>query len=244
MGKTQDNLKLVETLVDSELATPSSSLPIGAQLHRQLRDAIIRAELKPGQALSEAEVSRQYAVSRQPVREAFIKLAEERLVEVLPKRGTFVVKISIADVMDARFVREVIEVAVVQEVAVAAPAELVADLRELLALQAATEPGDHARFLALDEAFHHRIAHADNREHAWRVIESVKAQMDRVRYLSIDVATPVELIVAQHRRIVDAIEAGDPVAAGAAMRSHLREILKSLPEIAAARPEIFETPSA
>ena len=88
---------------------------ISGQVHRQLRNAIIRGEIIPGVTLSESEIARQYKTSRQPVREAFIKLAEERLVSIQPQRGTFVVKISVADVLDARFVREAIEVAVVQD---------------------------------------------------------------------------------------------------------------------------------
>ncbi|MFA9438184.1 GntR family transcriptional regulator [Uliginosibacterium sp. sgz301328] len=231
------------TVVQADEFRYREPVSIGAQLHRHLRDAIIRADLKPGQALSETEVSKRYAVSRQPVREAFIKLAEERLVEVLPQRGTFVVKISIDDVMDARFVREVIEVAIVQEVALSATPALVAQLRDLLEQQRAVG-GDNERFLALDESFHKLLAGAVRRDHAWRVVENVKAQMDRVRYLSIEDATPMSIIVEQHTRIVDAIEAGDALAAAAAMRTHLREILKSLPEIAQNHPDIFEPSSA
>ena len=79
------------------------------------------------------------------------------------------------------------------------------------------------------------------RAHAWRVIEGIKAQMDRIRYLSLDDATPIHLIIKQHERIVDGIEAGDPTVAAAAMRSHLREITVSLPTIASRFPELFET---
>ena len=62
---------------------PKESLSMGAQLHRILRNAIIQGELVPGQAISEVEMSKRFSISRQPVREAFIKLAEERLIEVL-----------------------------------------------------------------------------------------------------------------------------------------------------------------
>ena len=218
----------------------TTSTTIGAQLYLTLRAAIIRGELSPGQALSESEIARQYATSRQPVREAFIKLAEERLLSIQSKRGTFVVKISVADVLDSRFVREAIEVALVQEVTLSASLATIGELRGLLAQQKALAAGHHAEFLALDEAFHQRIALAANRPQAWRVIENVKAQMDRVRYLSFDHATPIKLIVEQHTRIVDAIEAGDAGAAAAAMRTHLREITISLPTIAARLPAFFE----
>lgn len=213
---------------------------ISAQVHRHLRGAIIRGELAPGQALSESEIAQQYATSRQPVREAFIKLAEERLVTILPQRGTYVVKISVDEVLDARFVREAIEIAVVQEAATSAPPSAVRELRDIIGRQQAVAHGHNDEFLALDEEFHRTLAFSVGRAHAWRVIESIKAQMDRIRYMSLDDATPLPVIIEQHSRIVDGIEAGDPTAAAAAMRSHLREIMISLPNIAERHPDLFE----
>lgn len=212
---------------------------IGAQLHRHLRQAIIQGEFAPGQALSEAEMSKLYAVSRQPVREAFIKLADERLVEVLPQRGTRVRKISMREVLDARFVREVVEASVVRQVAQASDPAHVRELRRILALQEAVSAGDGRGFLALDEQFHRALALAAGCEYAWRVIEGVKAQMDRARYLSFDRTTPMALLIRQHRAVVDAIEVGAPEQAEAAMRVHLREIEKSLPSIASLHSKAF-----
>ena len=216
------------------------SKSIGAQLHTLLRDAIVRGELRPGEALSETDIAARYSVSRQPVREAFIRLAQERLVAVLPQRGTFVVRISVRDVMDARFVREAIEVAVVREAAERADKTLVANLRSIITQQKKVKPGDNAAFLVLDESFHQSIAMAVGREHAWRVIDQTKAQMDRVRYLSFDAATPVARLIAQHAQIVDAIETQDPAAAEAAMHNHQQEILQSLPELEQRFPEAFQ----
>lgn len=213
---------------------------IGTQLYRHLRGAIVRGELHPGQALSEAEIAKQFATSRQPVREAFIKLAEERLVVIQPQRGTFVVKISVDDVLDARFVREAIEVAIVLEASTKIQPEAIADLRRIIEAQVQAMHGHSDEFLALDEEFHRALALSVGRAHAWRVIESIKAQMDRIRYLSLDDATPTPLLVEQHRKIVDGIEAGDPTAAVAAMRTHLRQIMTSLPAIAEKFPELFE----
>ncbi|GHU39440.1 GntR family transcriptional regulator [Betaproteobacteria bacterium] len=219
----------------------SESSSISAQVYRQLRSAIIRGEILPGEALSESETARQYSTSRQPVREAFIKLAEERLVSVLPQRGTFVVKISVAEVLDARFVREAIEVAVTREAATSATLSAIQELRNLIERQRAVEPGHNVEFLALDEEFHRTLALSVGRAHAWVVIESIKAQMDRIRYLSLNDATPIHLIIEQHQRIIDGIEAADPTAAAAAMRNHLLEITLSLPNIAARFPELFAT---
>src|SRR6516165_2896260 len=91
--------------------------PVRPQIYVGLRQRIIRSEIPPGTALSEAEIARRFSISRQPVREAFIKLADEGVPEVRPQRGTFVRKISKTAVMDARFVREAIEANIAREVA-------------------------------------------------------------------------------------------------------------------------------
>src|SRR5512133_1204570 len=114
---------------------PKESVSMGVQLHRLLRKAIIEGNLAPGQALSETETSKQFAISRQPVREAFIKLGEERLIEILPQRGTYVRKISVKEVLDARHLREIIEVSIVREVAEHHDDTLICDLRHIVARQ-------------------------------------------------------------------------------------------------------------
>lgn len=215
------------------------SVSIGAQLHRLLRAAIIRGDLRPGQAISEIETSKRFAISRQPVREAFIKLGEERLIEVLPQRGTYVRKISVKEVLDARHLREIIEVSIVREVTQKHDPAFIAELREIIAKQQKVTPGDNRSFLSLDEELHRAMAHYAGREYAWRVAESIKAQMDRVRFLTYDFASPIQQIVKEHTRIVDAIESGDPDLAARTMESHLREIVASLPLIAESYPEYF-----
>lgn len=220
-------------------AIPQRAASIGAQLHQALRDAIVRAELKPGTALSEAEIAARYAVSRQPVREAFIRLAQEDLVEIRPQRGTYVKRIVMADVLDARFVREAIEVAVAREAALKADAVAIERLRATLAAQG--RASGNAEFLAADEAMHHEIALIAGREAAWRVVDQVKAQMDRVRYLSYTDVSPADRLIAQHGDIVEAIAAHDAEAAEAAVRTHMAEILQQLPQLAARYPEMFES---
>src|SRR6195952_2056761 len=98
---------------------PDSHEPIGKQIFRALRLAIFAGDLAPGTPLSEKEVSDMFNVSRQPVREAFIKLVEAGVLQVLPQRGTFVKKISPRAVREGRFIREAIEAAVARKAAIA-----------------------------------------------------------------------------------------------------------------------------
>lgn len=214
--------------------------PIAPQLVAALRRAIIASELRPGAALSEKEIAGRFGVSRQPVREAFIKLAEAGLVQVLPSRGTYVMKISLREVANARFVREAVECALARSASRLIDPDGVARLRRLIAEQsAAAGRGDYSGFTALDEAFHQAIAEIVDCDYAGRVVESARAQTDRVRYLSLPGTSPIPLLITQHNAIVDALEAGDPDLAATAMRIHLREILNALPRIAAAHPELF-----
>ncbi|MFP1633630.1 GntR family transcriptional regulator [Zhengella sp. ZM62] len=213
---------------------------VGPQVYRLVRERIIRGDLEPGTRISESEIAGGYDVSRQPVREAFIKLAEEGLLEIRPQRGTFVRKIAIPSVMDARFVREAIEADIVRLLAQSSVPGLEEELRGLLAAQAkAAAAGEWLRFVELDERFHRVLASGAGKTYAWNVVESVKAQMDRVRHLSAQ-RFPMDKLIEQHTAIVDGIAGHNPDAAERAMRAHLREILNDLPAIAGSRPEFFE----
>ncbi|MCB1492043.1 MAG: GntR family transcriptional regulator [Rhodobiaceae bacterium] len=214
--------------------------PVGPQLYRILRERIVRNDLEPGSRISEAEIAARFSVSRQPVREAFIKLAEEGLLEIRPQRGTYVRKIAVAAVMDARFVREAIEADVVKLLAETPDPALAADLRgQLIRQREAADANDPIRFIALDERFHRTLAEAAGKTYAWDLVEGLKSQMDRVRYLSAR-RFPMQKLVEQHTAITEAIAAGNGKAAEATMRQHLREILADIPAIAATLPEFFD----
>jgi DNA-binding GntR family transcriptional regulator len=235
---------------DSPKASPLGALtgvsveshePIGKQIFRSLRQAIFTGLLAPGTPLSEKEVSDMFQVSRQPVREAFIKLVEAGVLQVLPQRGTFVKRISPRKVREGRFIREAIEAAVVRKAAVAiTDTQLMALAANMREQKAASKVNDTAAFLACDEQFHFLIAQSIDCVAAWDTIQDIKAQMDRVRYLSLHEVSPLDLLIKQHAHIVSALKAHDPDAAEHAMRAHLREILVSIGPVAERNPDWFE----
>ena len=216
--------------------------PVRQRLYQVLRQSIIQMVLAPGRALSEKEIADTFSVSRQPVREAFIRLSEAGLVEVKPQRGTYVVKISQQAVLEARFVREAIEVAVVKLAAKKGiEPSVLKELHDLLERQRrCLEPHDYDRFYHLDEAFHRTLSLGVRQQAAWKVIEEVRAQLDRVRYLSVPHSTPLERLVDQHNHIIATIEARDVKRAEEAMMLHLREILVSMPDLIRRFPDMFD----
>ena len=228
------------TVVDINAERLETTSAVGPQLFRLLRDRIVRCELEPGVRLSEVDVAQFYGTSRQPVREAFIKLAEASLIEVRPQRGSYVRRIDIGAVMAARFVREAVEADIVRVVAErATPADL-SELDTILARQSeAIETDDPRPFMKLDETFHRRLAEIAGQGAGWDFLQPLKTQMDRVRHLSTR-QFPRRVLVQQLMAIVDAIRARDADGAVGHMRHHLRRILEDMPLVAAAMPAYFE----
>ncbi|QIE57018.1 GntR family transcriptional regulator [Pikeienuella piscinae] len=220
-------------------ATIAPDRPAAAQMVAILHEAILRGDLAPGLRLSEQEIAAAMRLSRQPVREAFIRLAGDGLLEIRPQRGTFVTRISVREVIASRFVREAVEADLVRRAAEAADPALAADLDELLQLQKGAMDADPSRFMHLDESFHRRLAEAAGRAQVWNYIQMLKSQMDRVRFL-VAADMPREALLAQHRRIIEAVVARDAEGAEQAMREHLRQISLDLPKMIAAHPHFFE----
>lgn len=212
---------------------------VGPQMFRLLRTRIVQGELSPGTRLTEAEIALAYGTSRQPVREAFIKLAEASLVEVRPQRGSYVSRIGIDAVIAAQFVREAVEADIVRLVASTATPAMLVELDAMLNVQAdAAGIEDPQPFVAADEAFHRRLAEMAGQGGGWDILQPLKTQMDRVRHLSVR-TFPRPDLVHQHREIVAAIRAGDPDMAERRMRTHLRRILGDLPAVVEALPDFF-----
>jgi DNA-binding GntR family transcriptional regulator len=147
--------------------------------------------------------------------------------------------ISTVNVENAHFVREAIEVAAVRKAVLKADKAGIEGLREIVAMQARTPRDDHVAFMKYDDDFHEAIARIAGTGHAWRVLDGLKAQLDRVRFLAIDEVTSTSEIVEQHSVIAEAIEARSPQRAEDAMRAHMSEILASLPKIAEVHAELF-----
>lgn len=213
----------------------------GQQIYKALRQFIVNCTFAPGESVSDKEISEMFGVSRQPVRDAFIKLAEAGLIQVLPQRGTFVRKISSRQVRNARFIREAVEVAIVEKAAECISDTDLLTLDTLLAKQRlATQNNDIGLFLALDDEFHSTLALSIDCLEAWEMIENIKAQMDRVRFLTLPNISPLAKLTDQHQAVVDALRAHDPAQAQAAMHIHLREMIFTFTPASQSHPEWFE----
>ncbi|MFV0385851.1 GntR family transcriptional regulator, partial [Paracoccus sp. (in: a-proteobacteria)] len=207
--------------------------------YEYLRRAVLCGALTPGDRLSETGIARQFGVSRQPVREAFIRLTADGLAEVRPQRGTYITRISISAVLSARLIREAVESDLVRMLAGDLDQQALMQLdREIGEQRRAAQAGDTDLFVRLDDGFHRLLAALAQQEAVWSVLEGLKSQMNRLRHISVRTFDTARLID-QHTAIVEGLRQRDPAMAEAAMRLHLREVLRDLPEIAQGRPELF-----
>ena len=209
-------------------------------LYRDLRDRIVSTTLRPGEALSEVRLGEAYGVSRTPVREAFKRLAEEGLLEVVPQVGTFVARIDLRVVRDNHFVRETLECRIVELAAARLDAASRVRIRDNLSAQRrAIAARDAAGFFRVDEALHELLAECAGHASAWQVIHSAKAQLDRVRRLSLESPARSRLRMNEHRAIADRVLEGDGAGAAQAMRAHLGTVFESIANIAEENAHYF-----
>ncbi|HZO35961.1 MAG TPA: GntR family transcriptional regulator [Solirubrobacteraceae bacterium] len=206
-----------------------------------LRDAIVCGELHPGRQLSENELAELLGVSRTPIREALVRLRDDRLVDIVPQLGTFVTRISADAVADAQFIREALECSAVRLAAERADRSDVAALSGLISRQEQVrDHHDFDRFYVLDDEFHGALCELSGHGVAWSLAQRANGHLNRVRRLSLPQPRYLAEMVAEHTLVVDAVRRGDPDAAEAALRHHLQMVLSGLPAIREDHPDYFE----
>lgn len=206
-------------------------------IYETLRRKVLTLELKPGEALSEKDLATDLGVSRTPVREGLILLAEEGLVQVFPQIGSFVSRVDPQRVADAQFLREAVELTALEDMPADPDAELLTELDDNLARQRSPEI-DVEEFFALDEEFHRGLLRLSGHERAWPTVVSAKGHLDRARRLGLE-SSPPQVYADQHVDILDAIRAHDLHRARATMRTHLRAVFADIEHLRHRKPDLF-----
>ena len=212
----------------------------GSTIYRDLQRQIVTMALKPGTALGEQLLADRYGVSRTPVREAVIRLSEERLVDVLPQQGTFVSRLDITLIPEAVVIRQALEGATVQHAARVATAEKVALLDDILAEQRFYRDRNQLdRFMGADEAFHEAIASIADLPGVWSYLRPAKIHIDRARWLTLPFLGRTTPVIAEHELIRDAIAGHDEQGALRAMTAHLQAVFPDVASLKTQFPDYF-----
>ncbi|HSK41738.1 MAG TPA: GntR family transcriptional regulator [Arenibaculum sp.] len=209
-------------------------------IYLELRRQIAWLDRKPGEPISEKEIAQYYGVSRTPVREALLRLADEGLVDIFPQSGTFVSLIPMDALPEAIVIRKALEEAAARYAAERATPIHLAEIRGNLDIQAAMNAaGDQRGFHTADEAFHELIAKAAGYPGFWTLAQQVKVQVDRYRLLTLPAPGRMGQVIEEHAAIADAIERRDPDAAAAKIGQHLDSLRIRISETREEAPAYF-----
>lgn len=201
-------------------------LPRGRSAAQQAYD-YVKARLLDGRfaggtLLSENEIAQRLNVSRTPVRQAFVQLEAEGLLELYPRRGALVVPISASEAEDVLEARLLIEQHAARRAAGAGPG-LAARLLELVAEQEATLDSDGAGFAWADRAFHREIVEAGGNRLLTRQYDALRDRHQRIAAVTLARdPSRIERFIAEHREIAAAFEAGDAERAAELLGAHLQ----------------------
>lgn len=202
---------------------------------------IINLELSPGHAVSENELSIQLNVSRTPIREALIELSRINLVEILPQRGSYISKIDYNAIEEARFIRVVVESAVVKLACDNITDYFIKKLEDNIKSQTESyEQGNTTDFLSLDNEFHKIIFEAVNKNWSYKIIKDQMIHFDRLRTLSTK-SGKNNYTIRDHEDILYAIKRKDAELAEMLISRHLTRHRLEKKELLQLYPEYFIT---
>lgn len=199
-----------------------------------LRSDIVLGVLRPLDPIRENEIAERLAVSRTPVREALLRLANLGLVDIFPQSGTRVAPIRLEKVKAAQLIREAVEVEVVRRACKSATETDFATLQHLIEDQViAANRNDLRRLFELDEEFHRAIHRAAGLLPVADELEDVKVHLNRLRFVSVNWPRGADKITGEHETVLSALRARDKKRAAEAMTVHLRAVLPVLDRMSA-----------
>jgi DNA-binding GntR family transcriptional regulator len=202
--------------------------PAAVRAYLATKELVLSGELPAGHLLSEGDIAERLGMSRTPVREAFLRLQAEELLQLIPKRGAVVAPVPPGEADDVLDAREAIETAAVRRLVrgvgtAASLTEAAAGLRAILKRQhELADAGDLVAFAEADEAFHRAIVADGGNAITTRFYATLA---DRQRRMNIHALGPnlqhVAIVLREHEALADAVADGDAESFAELLRSHL-----------------------
>jgi DNA-binding GntR family transcriptional regulator len=194
---------------------------IAERAYFELRDRIVTLRLPPGTALVEEELMRELGIGRTPMREAIKRLALENLVEVRPRRGTYVTQVNVADIVHITEVRAELEGYAAQLAAIRMEDDGRAYAESLLAELEELDPADSDALMQIDERVHRLAWQAAGNPYLLDTLEGYFALSLRIWYLVLDRVPGLWTAVHDQREMIEAFLTRDGARARELMKEHI-----------------------
>ena len=196
--------------------------PLRTQLVARLREDIIEGHYAAGDRLIEKNLEATYGVSRTVVREALRQLESEQLVEIVPNVGPKVRGLTYEDVVNLYQVRAALESAACRLAAESASGERVEALRQAYEhLRTHATQDSIADLIGEKNKFYDALIEASGNPIIGEMLANVQARIAQLRFITLTAPDRVPHMLAELRKVVEAIEAADPSAADVASQTHV-----------------------
>jgi Transcriptional regulators len=216
-------------------ATLDGNGSLTQQVYRLVRALVASLTLLPNQFLSEKDVAASLNISKTPVREAFIRLAEDEIVRIVPKSGTYVAPVDTEKAMEGMFIWTALECSCAAQAAEYMTIAGIGRLRGSLEIQkTAIMKANAAGFDRECDAFHDIIFDMADLPDARKLIEQARFEVDRILCIGQGYGKiPMDETLADHSAIVNAIGKNDGEEVRSRMAEHMGRMKKSIAEIVA-----------
>ena len=217
-----------------------------SSVYNILRKKIVNLDLKPGEEIDIKEFSKKLGVSRSPLRDALLRLASDKLVDIFPQKGTRVALLNKEIIRQERFMRINLELSVLEECMRKIEDNgrkkiLCAKMQTLLITQhASLMDDDKIGFFNDDDEMHHLIYQEAECEWIWETLVSRTGNDSRIRVLSCELRGISDKIETEHKNLVGAIFRGNIEEAVRLEKEHLTRLYEEIEELEKNYPQYFE----
>jgi DNA-binding GntR family transcriptional regulator len=199
------------------------------EAYLKIRDLIVSLELAPGSIVNERELMERLGLGRTPVREALRALAQERLVEVYPRRGIFVSNVDVGDLASLSEVREALESEAARLAAERATDEERAEAASLI--EELDRTVGARQLIELDQRIHRHVYRCAHNAFLEKTLNEYYVLTLRIWFLALDRVARLDEAVQEHRELMEAIRDVDPDRADATMRRHVRGFERAIRDV-------------
>jgi len=198
-------------------------------VYQRLKESIVRGEIPAGSKIVETLISRKLGVSRTPLREAVNRLEQDGLVKIIPRRGTFVHKQSVAEILESLEIREVLEGLAARLAARRTTPDIIQKMKNCFDdFSPRTVENSIQNYSLQNVRFHHLVIQASQNRRLITLIQNLYDQMDMVRLHTIILPGRAKKSLAEHWTIIRLIEKKKGDQAEKFLRAHIRDLRKAV----------------
>ncbi len=208
--------------MDDSLAKYEDAGSLSGRVQAAIEEMIMSGELRGGDRVNEIALSEKFGTSRGPLREACRALAQEGLLVAIPNRGVFVRELGLREALEVYDIRSALDELMGRLIAERASDAQIAELMALVdRMDKAAQERDLETYYPTNLEFHNRLLAYANNERLERLYRSLIKELHLFRRKGLLQQGSMRISNEEHRQIVQAIAARDPIAAGVNMKSHV-----------------------